>query len=414
MGRLHKSSNAEKILAKATNQEKCIEKSQACPLCDENIPDGTKEGLKTHLLSLHTMKMPDTQRNKAQSGVSSPTLFNKKHIVDKVMKAEVAVGTEIKATTSSSNNVGKAARNGPNKSSQRVECSFCGKNVGLGYYKRHLHSMHNAKAAAAAIKTTAKLEDQTSEAATGEPSIPNRPPPGSQSDLVLTFEPPPSSSQTSQVQPSLELFERSDNEEEAKPISPSIPSKPTELEPSESDKGRAKEPCTDCGNDVLIKEGSAPEGVSAETRKRIHEDIFHKKPRIMLESCEKNDEPTASTIQKSIKRPFKCKFCGERFLKKNNLGHHTNIVHRSSSAVEDIKTETKCGICGKELSSRAKVKRHMDNLHGDPGSKEACSECGKTFGEKGNLKRHLENVHGIGKLLSCPRSECDVALTGNT
>ncbi|XP_033949041.1 zinc finger protein 287-like [Pseudochaenichthys georgianus] len=85
-----------------------------------------------------------------------------------------------------------------------------------------------------------------------------------------------------------------------------------------------------------------------------------------------------------INKSLDCTFCGERFLRREDL-----ILHRASHTGEP---PVLCTFCGKSFFSKTTLSIHM-RIH--TGEKPyACNQCGKRFTQNGSLKIHLRTHSG--------------------
>lgn len=99
-------------------------------------------------------------------------------------------------------------------------------------------------------------------------------------------------------------------------------------------------------------------------------------------------------------KPHQCKECPESFVIIANLRRHMQVHH--GVVVEEFK----CGICSKELSSRIRLRAHLNRVH----SKQIfCELCKEELPSKAELKLHLMNGHDppecevCGKMFLLPR-----------
>jgi len=99
---------------------------------------------------------------------------------------------------------------------------------------------------------------------------------------------------------------------------------------------------------------------------------------------------TAATA--ADQKTYRCRKCGEMFLKKWRLQRHNTEKHRSRPPLTYApNSRCTCPICGKSLSYRLSV--HMRIHTGERPYK--CATCGKAFFQRSSLRQHLSTHTGV-------------------
>ncbi|XP_070547082.1 uncharacterized protein [Ptychodera flava] len=93
-------------------------------------------------------------------------------------------------------------------------------------------------------------------------------------------------------------------------------------------------------------------------------------------------------LQHNIKKPFKCRECGNQFVNKSNLRVHKRL-HTGNPF--------KCNCCAKAFTTASKLRQHQRIHTGEKPFE--CQHCHKRFSYKSNLNSHLK-VH-IGRQFVC-------------
>ena len=85
----------------------------------------------------------------------------------------------------------------------------------------------------------------------------------------------------------------------------------------------------------------------------------------------------------SVKKPYKCNYCGFRFKRKDYLTKHirTHTGERPYS----------CPKCGDKFTCATALKNHLFSHTGEKPF--LCEYCGIQFNRLGNLKHHIKNIH---------------------
>ena len=106
----------------------------------------------------------------------------------------------------------------------------------------------------------------------------------------------------------------------------------------------------------------------------------------------KNNDPRCTPMK------FKCPFCDEEFVNKNNFDDHMNNHNENSyeemtqlsSSEDSLWKYSLCKLCGKKFNNELDVKEHMDNWHG---KRFHCQQC--SYGTRDNLslESHMTNIH---------------------
>ena len=82
---------------------------------------------------------------------------------------------------------------------------------------------------------------------------------------------------------------------------------------------------------------------------------------------------------------YPCDQCGEKFSGKRSLSRHLITTHQ-------IQRSVSCEICGKMLTSEITLNLHMKYLHEE--NESICPKCGESLKNETKLKRHIQEQHG--------------------
>ena len=103
-------------------------------------------------------------------------------------------------------------------------------------------------------------------------------------------------------------------------------------------------------------------------------------------------------------KPYKCSFCSDCFIEKEELVKHKLSVHEGKKLV------FKCAICHADFDLKSTLKTHMEAVHEDIESiaqkpvkeRVKCLQCDKTYSNRKELENHVEVVH-----LQLKKFQCD-------
>jgi len=122
-------------------------------------------------------------------------------------------------------------------------------------------------------------------------------------------------------------------------------------------------------------------------------------------SVEDSDEDSEEESQTVVEEPTEellsrtCSICNKILSSRGKLKRHINTVHYKLE-------KCTCDICNKEFAHKGSLNIHIKSVHNRVGV--VCQECGKTVTSNSNLKRHIDAVHNRDKL-QCPN--CDLQLS---
>ena len=89
---------------------------------------------------------------------------------------------------------------------------------------------------------------------------------------------------------------------------------------------------------------------------------------------------------------------------------HVHILKKHIHIVHDRHKDYKCKSCGESFIRARHLKNHIHTIH--EGHKDyKCESCDKSFSNKGNLKKHIYASHEGNKDLKCVITEEDSCLS---
>ena len=105
--------------------------------------------------------------------------------------------------------------------------------------------------------------------------------------------------------------------------------------------------------------------------------------------------PSHSSGQVCGRATQKCNICEDKFITKNDLMNHINLVHPSYKPCRDYQ---------KQICKRTKCRyKHQILKEGYS----VCFQCGKEFSDKSFMKKHIKTAHSSATCIKFLKNECD-------